>query len=170
MNVKCKVLLLGLASLVVGCSSYQYRNIQCNYEHQPVQEEINLAADALFKFNKYAEDDLLAKGKATLDDLANKLMTGYTHVNAIALVGHTDRLGSDDYNYTLGLNRAETVKAYLQSHGIQTQISVDSAGENEPVTDGCYGVSPKHKLTECLQPDRRVIVKIEGIRKLADKK
>ncbi len=166
MNMRQNLLLLGLAALMAGCANSPYHNIAC-HEHQTVvvDEEINLAADALFKFDRYKERDLLSKGRQTLDELSHKLTNGYAQVKQIDLVGHTDRLGSEEYNYNLGLNRAKTVKAYLASQGVNAPISVASAGEAQPVTDGCRGVSPKSALTACLQPDRRVVVKISGVKR-----
>ncbi|PIE47496.1 MAG: hypothetical protein CSA42_02720 [Gammaproteobacteria bacterium] len=178
MNIKQNALLLGLAGLMAGCaSSSPYNNIPCELERQPipapveeapitriVNEEINLSADALFKFDRYKVADLLPKGRTTLDELADKLTNGYAEIKQIDLVGHTDRLGSEQYNDKLGLNRAKTVKAYLASKGVTAPMNVKSAGELQPVTDGCQGVSPRSALKACLQPDRRVVVNIFGVK------
>lgn len=131
-------------------------------------EEINLAADALFKFDRYSSDDLLEKGKKTLDELTYKINNGYASVKGIQLVGHTDRLGSEEYNYHLGLNRAKTVRSYLIEHGVRAPIKFASAGETQPTeqTKECHGDKATPGLTACLQPDRRVVVGITGIRKI----
>lgn len=54
--------------------------------------------------------------------------------------GHTDAVGSNRYNKTLGLRRAQTVVAYLASQGISTSRleSLVSFGETQPlvVTQG----------------------------------
>lgn len=56
---------------------------------------------------------------------------------AVSLTGHTDKDGDSDYNYKLGLERAEKVKAQLVSRGVAPEkITVDSKGELEPVADG----------------------------------
>ncbi len=166
MNLKRNVLLLGLVGLMAGCASSPYYNIAC-HEHKTVvvAEEIHLSADALFRFDRYKERDLLPKGRQTLDELSSKLTSGYAQVDQIDLIGHTDRLGSDQYNYNLGLNRAKTVKAYLAAKGVAAPMNVSSAGEAQPVTDGCQGISPRSALKACLQPDRRVVVKISGVKK-----
>ena len=83
-------------------------------------------------------------------------------IDSIALTGHTDRLGSEQYNYNLGLQRAQTVKNYLQGKGVQAPISVASAGESQPVTTACTGTRATAALKACLQPDRRVTVDISG--------
>ena len=129
---------------------------------EPQVERINLSADALFQFNQSDAADMLPEGKATLDRLAENLVSCQAHIDGIALTGHTDRLGSEQYNYNLGLQRAQTVKNYLQGKGVQAPISVASAGESQPVTTACTGTRATAALKACLQPDRRVTVDISG--------
>lgn len=129
---------------------------------EPQVERINLSADALFRFNQSDAADMLPEGKATLDRLAENLVSRQAHIDSIALTGHTDRLGSEQYNYNLGLQRAQTVKDYLQGKGVQAPISVASAGESQPVTTACTGTRATAALKACLQPDRRVTVDISG--------
>ena len=129
---------------------------------EPQVERINLSADALLRFNQSDAADMLPEGKATLDRLAENLVSRQTHIDSIALTGHTDRLGSEQYNYNLGLRRAQTVKDYLQGKGVQAPISVASAGESQPVTTTCTGTRATTALKACLQPDRRVTVDISG--------
>ncbi|MBH5328430.1 OmpA family protein [Eikenella sp. S3360] len=171
MNHIAKTLLLG--SLIAGLGSPAFaRDVHhrwCAEEApvaqpapQPQVERINLAADALFRFNRSAAADMLPEGRATLDKLAADLINRQAHIDSIALIGHTDRLGSEQYNYNLGLQRAETVKAYLQGKGVQDPISVSSAGESQPVTTSCGGTRATAELKACLQPDRRVTVEITG--------
>ncbi|SDY76349.1 OmpA family protein [Citreimonas salinaria] len=54
--------------------------------------------------------------------------------------GHTDLVGSEDYNYRLGLRRAQAVVAYLAAQGISTSRleALVSYGEEQPliVTEG----------------------------------
>ena len=128
----------------------------------PQVERINPSADALFRFNQSDAADMLPEGKATLDRLAENLVSRQAHIDGIALTGHTDRLGSEQYNYNLGLQRAQTVKNYLQGKGVQAPISVASAGESQPVTTACTGTRATAALKACLQPDRRVTVDISG--------
>ena len=129
---------------------------------EPQVERINLSADALFRFNQSDAADMLPEGKATLDRLAENLVSCQAHIDGIALTGHTDRPGSEQSNYNLGLQRAQTVKNYLQGKGVQAPISVASAGESQPVTTACTGTRATAALKACLQPDRRVTVDISG--------
>ncbi len=162
MKIKNTILALGTASLMAGCANlHEIDDVSwCG-----TTEEINLAADALFRFDKYAEKDLLTQGRKTLDEVVVNITKGYAKVERIDLVGHTDRLGSEKYNYTLGLNRAKTVAAYFKTRGVNVPMTAKTAGETQPVTDGCQGVTPRVKLKHCLQPDRRVVVVITGVKK-----
>ena len=72
------------------------------------------AADAFFDFDKSV---LKPEGKAKLDDLTGKVKD--INLEVIIAVGHTDSVGSDAYNQKLSVKRAEAVKAYLVSKGIE---------------------------------------------------
>jgi outer membrane protein OmpA-like peptidoglycan-associated protein len=48
--------------------------------------------------------------------------------------GHTDSIGSEEYNQSLGQRRANTVKNYFVSHGVRAdRINARSYGESRPV-------------------------------------
>jgi len=53
---------------------------------------------------------------------------------SIQIIGHTDNVGSDDYNLRLSLQRAESVQRYLEAEGIRAdRIEVDGKGFREPM-------------------------------------
>ena len=55
-----------------------------------------------------------------------------TRVN---VTGHTDYIGSEDYNYQLGLRRAESTRDYLVKKGIPPEmITISSKGETDPIS------------------------------------
>lgn len=61
----------------------------------------------------------------------------------IKVEGNCDEWGSDEYNYALGLKRADSVKSALLQDGIaEKSILVISYGESNPVctehTEGCW--------------------------------
>lgn len=127
---------------------------------------VNLAADTLFKFNGSSLNDLLPEGRQQVLNVANKISNNFVSVSHIKLIGHTDRLGSENYNQQLGQNRAETVRHLLAQNGVPNNlISTASQGKNQPVTDGCPTIKSREALKACLQPDRRVTVEITGITK-----
>jgi outer membrane protein OmpA-like peptidoglycan-associated protein len=54
----------------------------------------------------------------------------------LAIEGHTDNVGADDYNQTLSDNRAKSVKDYLVSKDIdEGRLSSQGFGETQPVAD-----------------------------------
>ena len=56
--------------------------------------------------------------------------------DTIAIAGHTDSSGSENYNEELSLRRAGAVKSVLVSRGVQeSQITVSGLGESRPVAD-----------------------------------
>jgi len=83
-----------------------------------------------------------AVDKAELDDAGRQAIDDFAHsVKAdnkdvyIEIQGHTDSRGSDSYNDTLGLDRAEAVRLYLSSqHGFALhRMSTISYGESAPI-------------------------------------
>lgn len=129
-----------------------------------VQKEIiTLLGDALFKFNKSGRDDLLPGGLERLREVAESLKK-YRKIESIAYTGHTDRYGKTDYNDALSLQRANTVRDYLESMGIKAdQISTSGRGNREPVVE-CSTKPPKPAQTVCLTPNRRVAIEVVGIK------
>ena len=93
--------------------------------------KMSLSADSLFDFNKSV---IKTEGMGKLDALVDRLK-GVTFEVVIA-VGHTDSVGSASYNQRLSVARAESVKAYLASKGIDRQrIRTEGRGETQPVAD-----------------------------------
>ena len=83
-----------------------------------------------FAFNS-AELD--APSRAILDRQADFILQ-FPEVR-FAVYGHTDLVGSNDYNYRLGLRRAQAAVAYLVSRGIsQSRLeALVSQGETQPL-------------------------------------
>lgn len=129
------------------------------------QERLELAADALFGFDKAGIDDLLAAGRAQLDALVSRLDEVYARIDRITLVGYTDRLGSAQYNQRLSERRAETVKQYLQKHGVSGPIDASGRGAADQIAQCGTSTRASKELIDCLQPNRRVTIEITGIKK-----
>ena len=54
----------------------------------------------------------------------------------INITGHTDAIGTDEYNQALGLRRARTLQQYFEAKGISPdKITIESKGEKEPASD-----------------------------------
>jgi OOP family OmpA-OmpF porin len=94
-------------------------------------EVITLPSDVLFAFNK---SDLSPSAKSQLDSVMFKLQLA--DVVSIKVVGHTDSVGSDEYNQALSERRASSVAAYLLSQGIApSKLTSEGKGESQPVAD-----------------------------------
>lgn len=90
---------------------------------------VTFESGILFDFNS---DVLRAEGRQNLRDLANSLSRyGGTEV---LIVGHTDNVGTDQYNMGLSLRRAESARNYLTSLGVPSnRIRTSGRGEMEPI-------------------------------------
>jgi outer membrane protein OmpA-like peptidoglycan-associated protein len=86
-----------------------------------------------FGFDK---TELSDEAKAALDGFAAPLVDSNENVY-VEIQGHTDSVGADEYNNALGLERAESVRRYLNmQHGVPLhRMSVISYGEAAPVAD-----------------------------------
>jgi OOP family OmpA-OmpF porin len=125
---------------------------------QPISRNVpfRLSTDALFDFDKAT---LKPEGEATLDDVASQL-AGLSY-DAVAIVGHADRIGAPRYNQTLSERRAKAVRDYLVSRGVDSQkIEASGLGSSHP-TAQCTGLRGA-KLIACLQPDRHAELTISG--------
>ncbi len=119
---------------------------------KPQSVKVNYAADAFFDFDKAV---LKPEGKAKLDDLMSKVKA--INLEVIIAVGHTDSVGSDAYNQKLSVKRAEAVKAYLVSKGLEkNRVYTEGKGEKQPVAD--------NKTKEGRAKNRRVEIEVVGTR------
>jgi OOP family OmpA-OmpF porin len=115
--------------------------------------KVTYAADTFFDFDKAV---LKPEGKAKLADLAEKV--GAIDLEVVIAVGHTDSVGSNAYNQALSVRRAEAVKAYIVSKGIESnRVYTEGKGETQSVAD--------NKTREGRAKNRRVEVEVVGTRK-----
>ena len=118
----------------------------------PAASKVTYAADAFFDFDKYV---LKPEGKAKLDDLVGKVKG--VDLEVIIAVGHTDSIGTVEYNQKLSVRRAEAVKAYLVSKGIEkNRVYTEGKGEKQPVAD--------NRTAEGRAKNRRVEIEVVGTR------
>jgi OOP family OmpA-OmpF porin len=130
----------------------------------PMIQKITLETDVLFGFDKA---ELRDEGKRKLDEIADGLKGA--EVNEIVAVGHTDRIGNEQYNEKLSQRRSEAVKQYLVQKGVSGErIVVEGRGEQSPVTGSDCSKLKGQKLIQCFEPDRRVEIEVFGQREVAD--
>jgi OmpA-OmpF porin, OOP family len=122
---------------------------------------IRIATDTLFKFNKSALTDVLPQGRLLLDEFVARLRQ-FKSIDRILITGHTDRLGDSPYNLKLSEARAKAIEQYLIQRGVSASVIQSAgAGESEPIVT-CSGNKDSLDLRECLQPNRRVEVRVNG--------
>jgi OmpA-OmpF porin, OOP family len=120
---------------------------------KPVAEKITFAADVLFDFDKSV---IKPEGKSKLDDISNKVRG--VNLEVVIAIGHADSIGTDQYNQRLSVRRAESVKAYLVSKGIEgNRVYTEGKGEKQPVAD--------NKTRDGRAKNRRVEIEVIGTRK-----
>ncbi len=126
-------------------------------------ERFTFATDTLFKFNKDGVEHLVDGGQRKLTALINSLKT-WKSIDKIEVIGHTDRLGSDRYNNALSMRRASHVRDFLANGGLaRERMNATSRGEQEPIVQ-CSGTRKTPALIQCLQPNRRVELVVQGSR------
>lgn len=94
---------------------------------------MNLGSDYLkFEFDKA---ELRPEDRELLSRVAGILMTSHDYM--VSVNGHTDDVGSDDYNQKLSERRAQAVRDYLVKAGMSPDIlSVEGYGKKLPLVKG----------------------------------
>ena len=116
--------------------------------------KITMQAETLFDFDK---STIKPEGRQMLNGFITSLNGTQTKYDIVIVIGHTDSIGSDAYNMKLGMRRAQAVKAYLISNGIEAnKIQTLSKGEREPVAD--------NRSAAGRAKNRRVVVEVVGIK------
>ena len=120
---------------------------------------VNLASTELFEFNKAV---LTPAARKALDSEVIAKLGDLREVRYIIVNGHADRLGSVQYNQKLSEKRAEAVRAYLVSKGVGAdKVETLGFGKTLPVK-ACPDQKERKGLIECLSPNRRVVVEVQG--------
>ncbi|MFS1538189.1 MAG: porin OmpA [Candidatus Phlomobacter fragariae] len=133
----------------------------------PIENKhFTLRSDVLFGFNEHT---LKPAGKAELDELYSELTNLDPNKGHVMILGYTDRIGSPSYNKPLSQKRAHEVMSYLVSKGISANvIGSQGRGEENPITGStCNNTQPRKALINCLAPDRRVEIEIQGTTEVA---
>lgn len=124
-------------------------NKGCPVIEKEVIEVLKTAFDNL-EF-EVAKDIILAGSFNSLDELAGVLMKKPSW--KLEISGHTDNAGDDESNLVLSKKRAEAVKTYLVSKGIDaTRFVINYFGETKPIAD--------NSTSEGRAKNRRVEMKV----------
>jgi OOP family OmpA-OmpF porin len=131
----------------------------------PKPKTLAVSSTGLFAFDKYA---LTPEARAALDKEVIARLGEFSSIRLIHVEGHTDRIGTQEYNQKLSERRADAVKAYLVSKGVDgSKIETIGMGKTLQIKS-CPDPSPKgeiknfKQLIECLAPNRRAVVTVSG--------
>jgi OmpA-OmpF porin, OOP family len=118
-----------------------------------------LQSDELFAFNS-ANLTPAARGRIDRDVMSR--IGQCASLDVVLVTGHTDRIGSQDYNQKLSERRAAAVKGYLVSKGVAAdKIETMGMGKTAPAKF-CPDSRNQAELIACLAPNRRVAVEVKG--------
>lgn len=138
----------------------------CVVSNEPVQaSRVTLGADTLFAFARADRDGMTASGVGAIDRLIERLRNDYSRIDRLHIIGHADPLGDYAINENLAIQRANTVRQYIDSTSqLRVPISAEGRGSREPVVTSCPRLdSPQARA--CNQPNRRVVIEVLGIRR-----
>lgn len=119
---------------------------------------VTLTNGQAFAYNKAS---LNKAAKKRIDEEVIGKLGDCAKVDLIVVTGHSDRLGSAQYNQKLSQKRAAAVAGYLKARGMSANINTVGAGATQPIKT-CGGKLARKKLIECLAPNRRVVIEAQG--------
>ena len=115
----------------------------------PQVQKITLASKALFDFDKAV---LKPEGKAAIDSEILSKLAQVQKLELVLVTGHTDPIGTQQYNQKLSERRADAVRDYLVSKGVaKDKIETLGMGKTQPIPGlTCNQKNFKEKV-ECLR-------------------
>ncbi len=103
---------------------------------QKVQELLNklLGNKVYFDFDK---SELKPEAKEILSEVGSIMQSGEAGRSIqVRIAGHTDQVGTEDYNLALGERRAKMVMEYLEGYGVEaSRLNIVSYGEEQPASE-----------------------------------
>ncbi|MCA9816401.1 MAG: OmpA family protein [Candidatus Obscuribacterales bacterium] len=119
------------------------------------KHRLSIFGDTLFDFDKY---DLTDRAEETLNALGPMLHD--MKRKSVEVEGHTDSIGTDEYNQELSLKRARAVSEWLVSHGfLDSGATIKGYGESRPVAANTYSDGSDNAAGR--QKNRRVEIVID---------
>ena len=109
---------------------------------------------ALFDFDKA---ELKPEGKEQIKAYREDVKSELSRADKIRITGHTDNIGTKEYNMKLSQRRADAVRDYLKSIGIDKNVEAIGEGMSRPIAD--------NRTKEGRANNRRVEVEVYGMGK-----
>jgi OmpA-OmpF porin, OOP family len=122
---------------------------------QPQAKVMTFGALAMFDVD---QAKVKPQGKKQLKEYREKAQAELDRTDKIIVTGYTDNTGSAEHNLELSKRRAEAVRDYLVSQGVDKgKIEVRGEGENNPVADNATAAGRAK--------NRRVEIEVQGVEK-----
>lgn len=123
-------------------------------KQEPRGMVITLSGSVLFASGK---SELLPAAQAKLNDVAG-VLAKQSPDQKLIVEGHTDSQGSAALNQTLSQKRAESVRSYLTTHGVDpTRIVAEGKGPAQPIADNASaeGRANNRRVEIIIQPSQQ---------------
>ncbi|WP_301028589.1 OmpA family protein [Zhongshania sp.] len=124
---------------------------------------MSLTDELLFVFGRSREADLNPSGRVALVQFAQYWQRRHAQINKVLVVGHSDPIGVAESNNSLSQARAATVAEILVRNGIDRSVIVTMGKGSSDTIAKCSngnGQASTLERVNCLQPDRRVSVRV----------
>ncbi len=109
-----------------GCPEAQRQRVRITANNIEILEKVYFRTDS---------DQIQRRSHALLDNVV-AVLNNHPEITHLRIEGHTDDRGDDDHNMDLSTRRAEAVKAYLASHGVdEGRLHAQGFGETRPVVE-----------------------------------
>lgn len=147
--------------VVYNFGSARPKPVESNKLH--INKNFEFDTDVLFDFGKA---DLKVGATQALDKVYQDISALNLNKAYVSVNGYSDRVGTDNFNQKLSQRRADNVAGYIINKGISPEfVTATGYGKKTPVTgNSCDAVKSRNALIQCLAPDRRVSVRVKGVK------
>jgi OOP family OmpA-OmpF porin len=143
-----KILRLASNATLLAVENGQSRAVQsCNTMMRTRIRGIQIKKHLIPIQFEFAKSEFSTRGEQAARQLAHCLKQH--QVSGLRLIGHTDEIGSDEFNMTLSIQRAKALKKYLIDENVSVSIMTSGRGEKEPLqldNPGNYSSEEIHAL------------------------
>jgi outer membrane protein OmpA-like peptidoglycan-associated protein len=109
-----------------GCPLKQKQLVVITKERLEIKDKVYFDTD---------KATIQKKSFGLLEQVA-KVIVGHPEILHVIIEGHTDNVGKPAHNQDLSQNRAESVKSFLVSHGVQgDRLDAKGFGQDKPIDD-----------------------------------
>lgn len=133
-------------------------SVETPVEQEEPKQEIEPIEDVVYF--EFDSKELTAEAEQKLETLASEAKKSENENIVVVLKGFADATGPEEYNQELSKERAQNVKAFLESKGVKArEYNVVALGESNPVAD--------NDTKQGRAQNRRVVLVIEPTESVA---